>query len=293
MNFRNRQPRALPEHVTSLAIRNIPAQVKQDSLLRLWLADGPSLNYLHLTIAIEAHRSALAIVNFQRHEDAVRFNETWHGKMLPSHVGKKSLNVAVAHLQGLRANLAYFRRETLENLALHGRLPVVMLRGVQLDARVAYVLLEGQEQGGHQERQAALPDGGHRHSAEPAGRGSMDNDGGWAGQPAGARQHGQPGDHYIPQELEQLANHEGTRTIQGLRGQAVGQAQSSTFHNPYTFLQPAHLEKPQIANVPWPMRLVSHHEVPILMMPNMTASTGSDCAGGVVSELGTLDGQEI
>merc|ERR1712007_11263 len=94
----------LPPGATTLNIRNIPRRFRQEDLLRIWPPIG-SYNLLHLPYSSRTRCTlGFAFVNFVSHEEAVRFQNQWRGKVLMSQTRCRPLDIVAASLQGFEQN---------------------------------------------------------------------------------------------------------------------------------------------------------------------------------------------
>lgn len=95
-----------PHSATTLVVRNIPAQYTTDMLLEEWECDG-SFNYVYMPRNCVVKRNlSYAFINFISEELAATFRERWHRSRLARHHAQKALNIGLATVQGLDANLA-------------------------------------------------------------------------------------------------------------------------------------------------------------------------------------------
>jgi len=131
----------IPPGITTLAVRNVPWGYMQAELLSVWPPEN-SYDYLHLPHDFRHTRiTTYAFLNFISHRKAQEFTERWHGRFLPEYEAPKSLSVAVAKTQGLRANLARLSSRELDDLAAHDVMPVTLYKNVLIDCRILYVTL--------------------------------------------------------------------------------------------------------------------------------------------------------
>jgi len=92
---------------TTLMIRNIPVRYTQDMLLKEWPNDDGSYNFLYLPICIKRKCNAsYCFLNFVTPQAALAFATVWHHKRLMCYSSRKPLDISLADLQGLDANLS-------------------------------------------------------------------------------------------------------------------------------------------------------------------------------------------
>lgn len=118
---------AFQDAFTTLIIRNIPARCSQDQLLELWPQEG-SYNFLHCPYNRKHGRLAgYAFVNFITHEALLEFYERWQGMHLIKEANAKRLNIAVALVQGMEANLMHLKDNKNIKSTRKEHLPVIFL----------------------------------------------------------------------------------------------------------------------------------------------------------------------
>jgi len=92
---------------TTLMVRNIPVRYTQDMLLKEWPNDDGSYNFLYLPICIKRKCNAsYCFINFVTPQAALAFATLWHHKRLMCFSSRKPLDISLADLQGLDANLS-------------------------------------------------------------------------------------------------------------------------------------------------------------------------------------------
>jgi hypothetical protein len=117
----------IPDDVRTLIVRNIPARCSQDQLLDFWPPHG-SYNLLHLPYSYTLRRNVgYAFVNFISKEALFEFREEWRGKMLMPSAGAKRLDIGIAEVQGLVANLRHMKRSK-KNYRVRNRqhMPIIL-----------------------------------------------------------------------------------------------------------------------------------------------------------------------
>lgn len=112
---------------TTAVIRNIPARISQAQLQDLWLSEG-SYNFLYLPYSQTTHRTVgFVLVNFVSASARRGFQTLWHGGSLIPDAKVKPLDVAMADLQGLEANLLQMRRTNKMNRLKHMKhVPIII-----------------------------------------------------------------------------------------------------------------------------------------------------------------------
>jgi hypothetical protein len=127
--------RSIPEGCTTLVIRNIPARYNQDMLLHAFREDV-GYNLLILPFCTRSNRTmGYAFINFLNDTLASRFQSRWHHNFLPNHGRTKHLDVTIAAVQGLRANLRQFNTRSVSRLRRSDMLPAFFNeQGQRLDA---------------------------------------------------------------------------------------------------------------------------------------------------------------
>lgn len=90
---------------TTIMVHNIPSEGIAQRLLEVWPLDG-SYDLLFVPTSAGGRRAVgYAFLNFVSPERASAFTQRWHGQRLPW-LGKcRKLKVAIAHTQGLEANV--------------------------------------------------------------------------------------------------------------------------------------------------------------------------------------------
>lgn len=94
----------------TLVARNIPARYTQDRLLQEWTPDG-SFNFLSLPRNRETGRTVgYAFINFSSGHTAISFRDRWQHRYLSDPGRSRRLDVRLARIQGLQANIRHFLR---------------------------------------------------------------------------------------------------------------------------------------------------------------------------------------
>lgn len=110
--------------VTTVIIRNIPTRCTQDILLTYWPPDG-SYDFLFFPYSVKQRRpSKYVFINFTSQEAKVAFYSRWNRQFL-SEKTEKPLDIGVARIQGLEANIRYHKdagitRRKLQPIILRG-----------------------------------------------------------------------------------------------------------------------------------------------------------------------------
>jgi len=113
---RSRRPAKKTGDVTTLLISNIPSYLTQGALLSMFedltLAMRGKFNFFYCPWnSKEGQNLGFAVINFEEHAYATAFQQKWSGKELcRGGWSQKPLRVIKAVLQGLEANVAYFRK---------------------------------------------------------------------------------------------------------------------------------------------------------------------------------------
>jgi hypothetical protein len=116
----------LPEGVTTLCVRNIPATYDTSALLEEWIPDG-SFDYLYTPPTTHRRKGTLpyAFINFVSTETAAKFLETWHKGRLEDHGNQKHLSVTSASIQGTEPNLAHLGKNLRKRGNAFDHVPVL------------------------------------------------------------------------------------------------------------------------------------------------------------------------
>lgn len=111
----SKPPRAIPEGIATLVIRNIPARFSSERLVAHW-PPRDSYNLLYLPYSSRLARSVGCVfVNFFSPEKARMFAATWHGRKLIPEGRSKPLDIAPAVIEGYSNMLQMFRKQHLGN----------------------------------------------------------------------------------------------------------------------------------------------------------------------------------
>merc|ERR1719247_1907230 len=98
----------IPEGVTTLIVRNLPARLSAEQLARYWPACF-GYNYLHIPYAKGQGRHCLyCFINFESRQALLSFYYSWHGRALGPGRFSRILEIGVARIQGLEANLHHW-----------------------------------------------------------------------------------------------------------------------------------------------------------------------------------------
>lgn len=90
---------------TTLVLRNVQVRCSLDRLIAEWPPDG-SYDFVCRPYSIKQRRPARYVfINFTRLSAAREFKERWSGRSLPDIAPALPLDISVARIQGLRANL--------------------------------------------------------------------------------------------------------------------------------------------------------------------------------------------
>jgi hypothetical protein len=90
----------------TLMVRNVPVMYTQAMLMLEW-DGGEEFNFLYLPRNSAGKRNlSYAFINFESEASADKFRARWDKKRLEHHFAKKPLNISLAEVQGLAANLS-------------------------------------------------------------------------------------------------------------------------------------------------------------------------------------------
>mmetsp|Transcript_22876 Transcript_22876/g.73903 ORF Transcript_22876/g.73903 Transcript_22876/m.73903 type:complete len:253 (-) Transcript_22876:423-1181(-) len=114
---------------TTLMVRNVPVMYTQDMLLEEWKNVG-TFDFLYLPRTAGGQTNlSYAFINFTTEAEAVAFQSTWHKKRLAEFTARKPLNISVAEVQGLRANLTQLRKKRSRCSDTRQSQPLVLVGG--------------------------------------------------------------------------------------------------------------------------------------------------------------------
>jgi len=117
---------------TTLMVRNVPVMYTQDMLLEEWKNVG-TFDFLYLPRTAGGQTNlSYAFINFTTEAEAVAFQSTWHKKRLAEFTARKPLNISVAEVQGLRANLTQLRKKRSRCSDTRQSQPLVLVCGLYL-----------------------------------------------------------------------------------------------------------------------------------------------------------------
>mmetsp|Transcript_154240 Transcript_154240/g.494566 ORF Transcript_154240/g.494566 Transcript_154240/m.494566 type:complete len:266 (+) Transcript_154240:194-991(+) len=117
---------------TTLMVRNVPVMYTQDLLLEEWKNVG-TFDFLYLPRTAGGQTNlSYAFINFTTEAEAVAFQSTWHKKRLAEFTARKPLNISVAEVQGLRANLTQLRKKRSRCSDTRQSQPLVLVCGLYL-----------------------------------------------------------------------------------------------------------------------------------------------------------------
>lgn len=143
------QPSSVPEggltqahsKTTTLVVRNIPANITQEDLLRAWGEDG-SFDFLHLPFNLRKKCSCgYAFVNFVSPELALTFQSNVQNSRLGKKNGK-CLDIVAAEAQGRDANMELFKKSRkLTRMPFVELLPVLFNGQVRLSSEEVLEML--------------------------------------------------------------------------------------------------------------------------------------------------------
>lgn len=128
----------LPQGCTTLMVRNIPPIYTQEMLADEW-ADSGSFDFVYLPRRGNGRSHVgYAFVNFCTEEDAAFFRTRWQKVGLARSSSRKILNVSVAGVQGLHANLLQLAKKC-QTVA---RQPLIFLYGRRFGLDEALEVME-------------------------------------------------------------------------------------------------------------------------------------------------------
>jgi len=108
-----------------LIVQNVPAKYTKEMLMLEWPRNG-AYNFIFVPYHFKQKRAAgHAFINFTSHDAAVAFYFQWHRKFFNEHGANRALLIKAATVQGLEANLDYFR-DRLRGVKNTRYLPTVM-----------------------------------------------------------------------------------------------------------------------------------------------------------------------
>merc|ERR1719468_897647 len=95
----------------TLMVRNVPVMYTQEMLSQEWKESG-EFNFLYLPRTGSGRFNlSYAFINFVTEADALKFKNLWQKKRLAHFSCKKPLNISLAEVQGLEANLEQFNKK--------------------------------------------------------------------------------------------------------------------------------------------------------------------------------------
>lgn len=148
---------SLPHGLTTILVRNIPARLSYEQLLRLWPPDG-TYNLMYLPFNFESRRRCgHAIINMTSYEAAVNFISKWHGEKLVTCSRAKRLNIGVAPVQGFFENLRQLKKRSVSQLRQNEFLPMAFIGTQQMDIKALLARRELNEVDEHELQLYVLP----------------------------------------------------------------------------------------------------------------------------------------
>ncbi|CAE8625329.1 unnamed protein product [Polarella glacialis] len=122
-------------HITTIAVRNIPARHSQDALINMWPQHVYLYDFFYLPYNSQGKRGAgFVIINFVSHEAAAYFWQVVSGIKMPRCEHLKGLDVAVADVQGFQGNVEqYLRGKHLSQARSAGWQPAVFSGTIRLN----------------------------------------------------------------------------------------------------------------------------------------------------------------
>lgn len=116
---------------TTLMVRNIPSEYTEDMLLEEWPAElGYDLFYLPRTKKGHAN-VGYAFINFVSESRAGAFRDAWDKRRLARFSAAKRLNISLAEVQGLEANIRMLRRKPVNRMRARQCQPIIVRDGQQ------------------------------------------------------------------------------------------------------------------------------------------------------------------
>lgn len=112
---------------TTLMVRNIPVMYTQDMLMLEWPNNG-CYNFLYLPRSCAGQTNlSYAFINFCSEEHAMAFRLTWQKRRLAHFRARKSLNISLADIQGLKAHLQQLKKKRVRRIEMRQCQPFIML----------------------------------------------------------------------------------------------------------------------------------------------------------------------
>mmetsp|Transcript_120781 Transcript_120781/g.352795 ORF Transcript_120781/g.352795 Transcript_120781/m.352795 type:complete len:391 (+) Transcript_120781:124-1296(+) len=128
------EPPVIPSDATAVVVRGMPKHYTQEAFLKQVCING-LWDYFHLPYNLLHKRlQGCAFINFLTHEQAVAFQEQWHGRILPGGSSGRPLHITTSDMQGWRSCLARVKARKVHQLAKVGFLPRVWADGHWLSA---------------------------------------------------------------------------------------------------------------------------------------------------------------
>lgn len=118
--------------ITTLMIRNIPADCTIDTLLQAWPMDG-SYDFLYLPMSSHGKTNLrYAFINLVTEAHASAFFSQWQSNRLPQLDRGRRLNITVANVQGLEANVQQLKAKPADALRARRCTPIILKEGRQV-----------------------------------------------------------------------------------------------------------------------------------------------------------------
>jgi len=113
---------------TTLMVRNIPVMYTQEMLMLEWPNNG-SYNFLYLPRSCAGQTNlSYCFINFFSEEHAMAFRAAWQKKRLMHFRARKSLNISLADVQGLKAHLQQLKRKRVRRIEMRQCQPYILFK---------------------------------------------------------------------------------------------------------------------------------------------------------------------
>merc|ERR1712032_423936 len=110
-----------------MGVRNIPLSYTQELLLTEWPCEG-QYDFLYCPYSFSRQCiCSYAFLNFRNRDLAAEFFDKWQGRRLANHGDEKSLNISLAAIQGLNANLKHLKSNKIFRIKHSVFLPAVFI----------------------------------------------------------------------------------------------------------------------------------------------------------------------
>lgn len=125
--------------ITTMMVRNVPVMYTQEMLLQEWPNYG-QYNFLYLPRSAAGQSNlSYAFINFVSEAHAQAFKQQWQKKRLTNFTAKKALNISVAEVQGLQANLAQLKKKRVRRIHMRQCQPYIVQNARRVELAEALV----------------------------------------------------------------------------------------------------------------------------------------------------------